>query len=192
MTISIKIKKGIVWTSKIIGIILSVSFVACCTLWCACMIWFYRDVISEISDYSIIKEIIPLSAIFLILSHCFVLDLIIRNKHAYRNVCYFVLHYIFFNYIMIIFTLGIYSTLLLKILLGPKILSTKTEWWYGNGPSLHTMLPLLNIYLYRIVLRRHDLDLKGKSAVWLYLTGRLAYTLIVCMNESGRKYLKWD
>ena len=97
MTISIKIKKCLVWTSKIIGIILSVSFVACCTLWCACMIWFYHDVISEISDYSIIKEIIPLSAIFLILSHLFVLDLIIRNKHAYRNVCYFVLHYNFFN-----------------------------------------------------------------------------------------------
>ena len=120
MTISIKIKKGLVKANIILGFIFAVSFVACCTLWCACMIWFYRDVISEISDYSIIKEIIPLSAIFLILSHFFVLDLIIRNKHAYKNVCYFVLHYKYFNYIMIFFTLGIYSTLLLKILLGPK------------------------------------------------------------------------
>ena len=93
---------------------------------------------------------------------------------------------------MIYSTLGTYCSPLLRFLLGPKIARTETEKWHGNSDMVFSMVPLLNIYLYRIVLRRHDLDLKGKSAVWLYLTGRLAYTLIVCMNESGRKYLKWD
>lgn len=194
MTISIKIKKGLVKANIILGFIFAALFVLTCTLWSICSMLYYYSVLSELSDYSIkefILNYITLNIFYLIMSHTFV-SCAMFYKSTYRCITRYIIRYKYINYIMIYSTLGTYCSPLLRFLLGPKIARTETEKWHGNSDMLFSMVPLLNIYLYRIVLRRHDLDLKGKSAVWLYLTGRLAYTLIVCMNESGRKYLKWD
>ena len=104
MTISIKIKKGLVKANIILGFIFAALFVLTCTLWSICSMLYYYSVLSELSDYSIkefILNYITLNLFYLIISHTFV-SCAMFYKSTYRCITRYIIRYKYINYIMFI------------------------------------------------------------------------------------------
>lgn len=169
------------WENNVLGKIMFGIVTLCQILWLSCNILYvfsisYNLIICNYFQCYYFLSLWFWSNIVLWITIHILMEFAIRNVWSRMNCSQLILKHKSIVHILIFLTFGLFSTVLLIIVLGDDLYKDETEFYQGGDNSFWAMFPIINLPIYYRLICKYSI--KWNIAVKLYFKGLLALRLL--------------